>query len=415
MRFAPKACAPCWAFGRPGPHSRPVRKDDGGERSPTALADLGDIYAGGADPLVVLQDLLEITQLSDPVESRARRRGFFDGGSGEARRARRMAARLPLRRWRARGNAAQGPHRRRMRYGLSRPPRWHSCPAGLCDRSSAYRQNWVARTAMERAESTPTPSSRRARPAPAPNATTSPWWRRRVVNRPAPWRRLRPAPPGCRRSPWRCIHWPKSPGFAGLKGAAVLRCRSSLKSHASRAPGGGANWSSVHALARHGTLAVRSLRRLKDGPDIPLVVTLAREGGEPTLAEQKKAARPRSSRCGAGASGACGARPLSRAEIVAVRERADRDRSLRSDGRIVMAYSWPHFPPVPRSKSWCSSLAKLPGLAAFRAPGRRSVLLKKREALARAPRPGDARSGGLRSASRRLRQSRHDESMCGVP
>ncbi|HWE05733.1 MAG TPA: DNA polymerase III subunit gamma/tau, partial [Rhizomicrobium sp.] len=61
-----------------------------------ALADFGDIYAGGADPLVVVQDLLEITHYLTRLKVAPAAEGFFDGGSGEARRATEMAAKLPL-------------------------------------------------------------------------------------------------------------------------------------------------------------------------------------------------------------------------------------------------------------------------------------------------------------------------------
>ncbi len=60
------------------------------------LAELADIYEGGADPLVVMQDLLEITHFLTRLKVAPAAEGFFDGGSGEARRAAAMAAALPL-------------------------------------------------------------------------------------------------------------------------------------------------------------------------------------------------------------------------------------------------------------------------------------------------------------------------------
>ena len=61
-----------------------------------ALADLSDIYHGGADPLVVMQDLLEITHFLTRLKIAPDAQGFFDGGSGEAQRAASIAAELPI-------------------------------------------------------------------------------------------------------------------------------------------------------------------------------------------------------------------------------------------------------------------------------------------------------------------------------
>src|SRR5579862_5053646 len=61
-----------------------------------ALADLSDIYNSGADPLVVMQDLLEITHFLTRLKVAPDAQGFFDGGSGEAKRAAALAAELPI-------------------------------------------------------------------------------------------------------------------------------------------------------------------------------------------------------------------------------------------------------------------------------------------------------------------------------
>jgi DNA polymerase-3 subunit gamma/tau len=61
-----------------------------------ALADLRDLYDGGADPLVIVQDLLEATHFLTRVKVAPGAEGFFDGGSAEARRARTMAEKLSV-------------------------------------------------------------------------------------------------------------------------------------------------------------------------------------------------------------------------------------------------------------------------------------------------------------------------------
>jgi DNA polymerase-3 subunit gamma/tau len=61
-----------------------------------ALADLQGLYDAGADPLAVMQDLLETTHFLTRVKVAPAAQGFFDGGSGEAKRAAELAAKLPV-------------------------------------------------------------------------------------------------------------------------------------------------------------------------------------------------------------------------------------------------------------------------------------------------------------------------------
>ena len=61
-----------------------------------ALADLGGLYDAGADPLAVVQDLLETTHFLTRVKVAPAAQGFFDGGSGEAKRAADLAAKLSV-------------------------------------------------------------------------------------------------------------------------------------------------------------------------------------------------------------------------------------------------------------------------------------------------------------------------------
>jgi DNA polymerase III subunit gamma/tau len=61
-----------------------------------ALADLNELYDRGADPLAVMQDLLETVHFLTRVKVAPGAEGFFDGGSGEAKRASEMAGKLSV-------------------------------------------------------------------------------------------------------------------------------------------------------------------------------------------------------------------------------------------------------------------------------------------------------------------------------
>ena len=63
---------------------------------PAALNDLGALYDSGADPLAVMQDLLEITHFLTRLKVAPSAQGFFDGASGEAKRAAELAAKLQV-------------------------------------------------------------------------------------------------------------------------------------------------------------------------------------------------------------------------------------------------------------------------------------------------------------------------------
>jgi DNA polymerase-3 subunit gamma/tau len=61
-----------------------------------ALTDLQGLYDAGADPLAVMQDLLETSHFLTRVKVAPAAQGFFDGGSGEARRAAELAGKLSV-------------------------------------------------------------------------------------------------------------------------------------------------------------------------------------------------------------------------------------------------------------------------------------------------------------------------------
>jgi DNA polymerase-3 subunit gamma/tau len=94
-RSRPKACATCWGWPIAAACSTCSRRR-WAARSPDALADLTELYDRGADPLVVMQDLLETTHFLTRIKVAPGAEGFFDGGSGEAKRAAEMATKLPV-------------------------------------------------------------------------------------------------------------------------------------------------------------------------------------------------------------------------------------------------------------------------------------------------------------------------------
>ena len=61
-----------------------------------ALAEFRSLYADGADPLTVMQDLLETTHFLTRVKVAPGAEGFFDGGSAEAARAVALAGKLAV-------------------------------------------------------------------------------------------------------------------------------------------------------------------------------------------------------------------------------------------------------------------------------------------------------------------------------
>jgi DNA polymerase-3 subunit gamma/tau len=61
-----------------------------------ALTDLSGLYDAGADPLAVMQDLLETVHFLTRLKVAPTAQGFFDGGSGEAKRAADLAAKLSV-------------------------------------------------------------------------------------------------------------------------------------------------------------------------------------------------------------------------------------------------------------------------------------------------------------------------------
>jgi DNA polymerase-3 subunit gamma/tau len=287
-----------------------------GGRIADALNELSELYDRGAEPLVVMQDLLETAHFLTRVKLAPAAEGFFDGGSGEARRAAEIAARLPV-------------------PALTRA--WQILLKGLLEVRDATRPLAACEMALIRlayaADLPPTdklvrdlldaepgapPGPRAPMPATAraPVASVGPAGGASAMASAAR------APEIARDESPPALHSLQDIAMlAGARGAAILKVHLENDVHLVRLEHG-------HIELRPGPRAPRSLagdlaQKLKDWTGIRWVVTLAREGGAATLAEQKLAKQNAQRE-------AVSQEPLVRtvlerfpgAEIVAVRERA---------------------------------------------------------------------------------------------
>jgi DNA polymerase-3 subunit gamma/tau len=260
-----------------------------------ALADLGEIYDGGADPLVVMQDLLEIAHFLTRLKVAPSAQGFFDGGSGEAKRAAAMAAELPVsaltRAWQmllrglievrdaARPIAAAEMALVRLAYAADLPP-----------------TDKLVRDVLEQGGKT-TPSSMAPKPsAPLPRSTTD----ASVHERNAGGTAAVPGNLNAQALPRReTVSAPAETmaitslvelaNLAGSKDAPVLKVQIENNIHLVRLEPGQIEFRPTPGAPR--TLAGDLAQKLKEWTGSRWVVTLAREGGAPTLAEQRKTAR----------------------------------------------------------------------------------------------------------------------------
>ena len=238
-----------------------------------ALTDLGGLYDSGADPLAVMQDLLEIIHFLTRLKVAPSAQGFFDGGSAEAKRAGELAAKLPV-------------------AALTRA--WQILLKGLFEVRDANRPILACEMALIRlayaADLPPAdklvrdildngaaprgaaPSSTPSAPRGGPTAT-------------APKLNPAPVPDG-------------APVMKGLEDIALLAAKNHapvLKVHIEN---------DIHLVRlepgrlefRPGPRAPRTLagdlqQRLRDWTGSRWTVTISNEGGAPTLAEQKKNAK----------------------------------------------------------------------------------------------------------------------------
>jgi len=248
----------------------------------SALALLKDLYDAGADPLVVFQDLLETTHFLTRVKVAPGAEGFFDGGSAEAARAVTMAGKL---------NVAS----------LTRA--WQMLLKGVVEVRDAANPYPAAEMALVRlayaADLPPTEQLVRnlrdgdapARPPAAPAAPTraggsSP--RAQTVQRPAEEPRAQDLP---RMSAAPSVDIRSLEDIAALaksKGARLLATQLETNVHLVSLERGRIEFRPSKGAP--GTLASDLSQRLRDWTGERWIVTLASDGGAPTLTEQKQAA-----------------------------------------------------------------------------------------------------------------------------
>jgi len=280
---------------------------------------LKELYDAGADPLVVMQDLLETTHFLTRVKVAPGAEGFFDGGSSEAQRAVLMAGKLSV-------------------ASLTRA--WQMLLKGLLEVRDAANPLPAAEMALVRlayaadlppteqlvrhlrdAESSPAQASPPANvprgPAPGGRAQTQ----AQAAPRPSPEHHTAPQPfaslPAIEPAKLEDIV-----ALAKTKGARTLATQLENNVHLVSLERGRIEFRPSRGAP--GTLASDLSQRLRDWTGQRWIITLASEGGALTIYEQRQAAEQ-------ARKDAVSQEPFVRAvldtfpgaEIVAVRERED--------------------------------------------------------------------------------------------
>jgi DNA polymerase-3 subunit gamma/tau len=242
-----------------------------------ALADLTGLYDAGADPLAVMQDLLETTHFLTRLKVAPAAQGFFDGGSGEARRAADLAAKLSV-------------------AALTRA--WQILLKGLFEVRDATRPISACEMALIRlsyaAELPPTDklvkdlldggSVPAPRGAAAPTSSSAP---RAPVASGSAMRAPSPLPEGAPTAQVRNLE--DLVALAARHNAPILRVALENYVHLVHLEPGRIEFR-PHARAPR-TLAGDLQQKLKDWTGERWTVSIASQGGAPTLAEQKQTAK----------------------------------------------------------------------------------------------------------------------------
>jgi DNA polymerase III subunit gamma/tau len=255
---------------------------------PEALAALGELYDRGADPLAVMQDLLEIVHFLTRVKVAPGAEGFFDGSSSEANRAAEMASKLSVpsltRAWSmllkglfevrdaARPVQACEMALIRLAYAADLPPT-DKLVRDVMDSSNPPLEGGVRSAGTRQGDGSPTSArtqSGRAGEGAARSAAV-PQPQAAAENAPA----------------LRTLE--DLAAMAQAKGAPVLKVHIENDVHLVSLEPGRLEFRPGPRSPR--TLAADLAQKLKDWTGTRWVVTLAREGGAPTLAEQKKAVK----------------------------------------------------------------------------------------------------------------------------
>ncbi|MFL6689478.1 MAG: DNA polymerase III subunit gamma/tau [Alphaproteobacteria bacterium] len=255
-----------------------------------ALGDLTQLYDCGADPLAVMQDLLETTHFLTRVKVAPSAEGFFDGGSAEAKRAAEMAAKLPM-------------------PALTRA--WQILLKGLLEVRDATRPIQAAEMALVRlayaADLPPTDklvrdlldsglTPRNSLPSgdkgkgeggrPRPSISHSPTLSHKTVERENAATATAPELETAAVPHFRMLE--DLAAFAAQKGAPVLKVHIENDMHLIRLEPGRIEFRPSNR-APH-SLAADLSQKLKDWTGVRWVVSVSREGGAPTIAESRKAA-----------------------------------------------------------------------------------------------------------------------------
>jgi len=305
-----------------------------------ALAELGALYDHGADPLAVMQDLLEIVHFLTRVKVAPGAEGFFDGSSGEAKRAAAMAAKLSVpsltRAWQmllkglievrdaTRPVAACEMALIRLAYAADLPP---------TDRLVRDLLDAPLDTGTKPASAAPQTSGRSAS-TPSPVAETGVRGSRATLPSAQPSDgRLAPAQsePTASGVPQTMIRsLEEIAALAQKHGAPVLKVHIENDVHLVHLEPGRIEFRPSARAPR--TLAGDLSQKLKEWTGIRWSVAIAREGGAATLSEQRKSAR-------AAKFESATQQPMVReildrfpgAEIIAVRTIADDDEIMPAD------------------------------------------------------------------------------------
>jgi DNA polymerase-3 subunit gamma/tau len=247
-----------------------------------ALSDLGSLYDHGADPLTVMQDLLEIVHFLTRVKIAPGAEGFFDGSSSEAKRAAEMANKLTV-------------------PSLTRA--WQMLLKGLIEVRDATRPVAALEMALIRLshaadlpptdklvrdllDSDPTPRAQPSRPSNSVGGSSRTPVARGGEAAAAPAK----AEPTMSAQPQMLIRSLEDiAALAQSNGAPVLKVHIENDIHLVRLEPGKIEFRPSARAPR--TLAGDLSQKLKDWTGARWSVSIAREGGAPTLAEQRKSAK----------------------------------------------------------------------------------------------------------------------------
>ncbi|HEY8696144.1 MAG TPA: DNA polymerase III subunit gamma/tau [Rhizomicrobium sp.] len=253
-----------------------------------ALSDLSALYDRGADPLAIVQDLLETTHFLTRLKVAPNAEGFFDGGSAEARRAAELAAKLSV------------PTLTRV---------WQLLLKGLLEVRDATRPMQAAEMALIRlayaADLPPTDklvrdlmdggSTTRTSLSPTGGEGKGEGVRSRASNTLTPAVSSKPERENAALATAPKFDAAAMPSFRTLedlaafaaeKGAPVLKVHVENDMHLIRLEPGQIEFRPTEKAPR--SLAADLAQRLKDWTGVRWIVTVAREGGAPTIAEARR-------------------------------------------------------------------------------------------------------------------------------